>query len=287
MISFVRDARRKIFWIFDPNLIFIFKKLNKKYFLLYDCVDFFSVGDIKNIDLTNRNEKYICRKADLVVANSHVLQNHLMQYRKGVALVPQGFRQDGFKVNRKKYVDLKLSGPVIGFVGGINDRLDLSILYPLIKNNRKWNFVLWGPVQEREKISESYWNKLQKILNLPNVTSGMSDDKSEIPGIVSQFDIGMIPYDISQNFNKFCYPMKLFEYFYVGIPVISTPIIELGYFKDLVFTGNNDKNWQRLIGEILWRSWPNLKKAKERKLAIENSWQNKVEAILTLLPTYV
>jgi len=274
IISFLKKGRKKVFWIFDPNLSFIYKYFGRKYFLLYDCVDFFS----------GRYESKLCEIANLVTANSHVLQNHLLKYRKSVKLVPQGFRISDYLENKHKIEALNIKKPVIGFVGGVNKRLDLDLLLPLVKNNPNWNFVIWGPLQEKEKINTGIWEKMQKLISLPNVITGRSDDKKEVPGIISQFDIGMIPYDISDNFNRFCYPMKLFEYFCTGIPVVATPIKELTYFRGLVFIGKNYREWQRNFDKILSGPWPANKRAKQKLLANKNSWEKKVEGILEAIP---
>lgn len=287
LVSFIDKTDKKIFWIFNPNLIYIYKYFGKKYFLLYDCVDFFAVDDKENIVGTKINERYLCKTADLVVANSHVLQNHLSQYRKSIKLVPQGFRITDFLKKNYKTANLNLKKPVVGFVGAINVRLDYDLLFNLAGRNPNWNFVVWGPILEKEKINRETRNKMQKLFSLSNVKTGQSKDKKEIPGIISQFDIGIIPYDISQNFNKFCHPMKLFEYFYPGIPVISTPITELSYFKDLVFIENDYKNWQKRIEKILSKTWPPANKVKQKQLAIGNSWENKIKLIYKAIsPSY-
>lgn len=280
IISIYRKCSKKIFWIFDPNLLFIFKFFNKNYYLLYDCVDYFSVGNKKFITQTNKNEKVLAQKADLVVANSQVLQQHLSKYRKNIPLVPQGFRIDGFVVNKNKYIDLKLKHPVIGYVGGINNRLDTTLLLNLIKRNPKWNFVLWGPYQKDLSTGSNRFKEIKEILKLTNVTTGTSIDKDEIPGIIEQFDAGMIPYDISQNFNRYCYPMKLFEFFYLGKPIVSTEILELHRFPDLVKIGKNYQEWQDIIEDLLTKKWPKSKIDNEIRYAKENGWQKKIEMIL-------
>ncbi len=276
-----KRCKRKIFWIFDPSLKFIYKSFGKNYFLLYDCVDFFTVGDNKAIRRAKINEKELCREADFVSANSTVLQKHLMEYRSDVKLVVQGFRSEGFDVKKEKYIDLHLKPPVIGFVGGINNRLDTSMLLPLIKNNPKWNFVLWGPIQKDMPTGSDRLKEITKIFKLPNVTHGASTDKGEIPGLISQFDIGIIPYDKTQDFNKYCYPMKLFEFFYLGKPVISTTIEELKRFPEFVRIAEGYRDWEKAIKDIVSAGWSTNLKNREKKLAIENSWKNKVGAILS------
>jgi hypothetical protein len=283
VIYITQKCKNKIFWLFDPNLLSIYYFFSKKYYLLYDCVDFFAVGSKEEIQRTNQCEKKLCKNADLVVANSKVLQKNLQKYRLNVPLIPQGFRADNFKVIKNKYIDLNLKKPVIGFVGGINNRLDTSILLPLIKNNPKWNFVLWGPIQKDFNTGSDRSGQISQILNLPNVKTGESRDKQEIPGLVSQFDVGIIPYDISQDFNKYCYPMKLFEYFYLGKPIVSTGIYELKRFPGLVMIGKNYKEWQIILENLLDRKWPTENIKNQLKFAVENSWENKVSMIVGLI----
>lgn len=279
LVSMLRRTEKKIFWIFNPNLIFIYKYFSKKYFLLYDCVDFFAFDNKENITRTKLNERFLCKMADLVVANSHVLQKHLSQYRTGVKLVPQGFRIADFQKKRGKIRNFNFKKPIVGYVGAINARLDCDLLLNLARGNPDWNFVVWGPVLEKEKINQKTRDKIQRLFSLPNVKTGQSKDKREIPGIISQFDIGMIPYNASYDFNKYCYPAKLFEYFYMGIPVISTPIEELSYFKDLVFTAKGDGEWQKCIKKTLSSPWSPTNKAEQKQVAVRNSWKNKIEAI--------
>lgn len=281
LISFFKRCKKKIFWLFDPNLIFIYESFGDKYELLYDCVDYFIAGDKGATALTSRNEKRVCGLSKYVFANSKVLQKHLSKYRKDVCLVPQGFRYQDFKIVGKKGIDFKLKHPVIGFIGGLNNRLDTSLLLPLIKNNPEWNFVLWGPIQKDLSTGNDRLEEIKDILKLPNVTTGVSNNKRKIPGLVSQFDVGIIPYDISQDFNKYCYPMKVFEYFYFGKPVVSTNIIELKRFPGLVRIGGSYQEWQTIIRNVLDYPLSNTQKNKMKKLSISNSWGHKVSLVLS------
>ncbi len=279
----IKKCNQKTFWLFNPNLRSMFNKFGSSYKFVYDCVDFFAIDSKDNIKNTIRNEKYLCRNADLVVANSHVLQDHLKKWRKDVKLVVQGFRVLDIPKGKLKKINLNLKKPIIGFVGGINRRLDYDLLLNLAKKNSTWNFVIWGPILEKEKIDKATWNKMEELFSLPNVTTGASQDKTELPGIISQFDIGMIPYDISQDFNKYCHPMKLFEYFDQGIPVISTNILELNYFKDLVRIEDNYKGWQKGLEAILSVKWSKSNIQLQKQLSEENSWENKVKAIVEFI----
>ena len=105
-----------------------------------------------------------------------------------------------------------------------------------------------------------------------------------VPGIISQFNVGMIPYDPKLDFNRYCHPMKIFEYFYLGKPTVSTNIEELKRFPKFVKIGKNVDEWKKIINKLLANKWPKSYQNEQKELAIENSWQNKIENILSHIP---
>lgn len=79
------------------------------------------------------------------------------------------------------------------------------------------------------------------------------------------------------------YPMKLFEYFYAGKPVVSTPIEELKRFPKYVKTGNAADEWEKHIRMLLSRPWPKVYMGEQRELARKNSWDKKIQAISSVI----
>lgn len=284
LLGIKNGISKKILWIFDPRLYPLSQRFDD-YFLLYDCVDYFT-GTARTEEerkLLIKYEQSLTKKASLVTANSTVLVKHLQKIRKDVYLVPQGFRIDSFKKHKYNVTKIKRIGrPLIGYLGAVNYRVDFNLLYKLASNNPKWDFAIWGPLLEKDILTKDQQEYLKKLIKLPNVMRGHSD-KDIVPGIISQFDIGMIPYDASIDFNKYCYPMKLFEYFYLGKPVVSTPITELKIFPKLVKIGSNYKQWQKNIQSILGKSWPSDKIREQKSLAYKNTWNKKIVKIYSYL----
>jgi len=285
-LSLITKPVGKILWIFDPNNRFSIDLLGKGWKVIYDCVDYFqgTVSNPQQKAVIKKNEARLTKEADLVTANSMVLQKYLKTLRKDVYLVPQGFRVEDFKKKATQVQSIAMPKPIIGFAGAVNHRIDYDLLLPLAQRNPSWSFVVWGPVLEREKVTEKKWVKMQKLLKLPNVTTGFIKDRRKLPGIFSQFDITMIPYDMSQDFNLYCYPMKLFEFFYLGKPVVSTDILELRRFPDLVKIGKSYKEWEKIINGILVKSWPQKYRQTAKRLAMANSWVKKIESISSHIP---
>jgi glycosyltransferase involved in cell wall biosynthesis len=139
---------------------------------------------------------------------------------------------------------------------------------------------LWGPVQEAETKDIKQTNQqIAKLKTLNNVIFGQSTDRREIPNIIKQFDVCMIPYDTKLASVRYSYPMKLFEYFYLGKPIVSTPIVELKNLTKYVKIGRSPQEWQDLIRSVLTPTWSKQLQAEQNKMAIANSWERKISAI--------
>jgi len=283
ILTISTKAYKRILWIFDPKLYPLTQHFNNKYYLIYDCVDYYlsTYRSESQRKMLIKNEKRLVKKADQVCANSSVLQKHLRKIVANVSLVPQGFRIENFKNANKAKTDniKKKDRPLIGYLGAVNHRIDYRLLYNLASKNPDWDFVVWGPILEEDLVSVDKKKYRSKLFKLPNIITGQST-KDKVPGIIKQFNIGMIPYDSKMDFNKYCYPMKLFEYFYLGKPVISTEIEELHRFKNLVKISDDYREWQDIIKKLLIQKWPNKYKLEQMRLCRENSWESKISIIL-------
>jgi glycosyltransferase involved in cell wall biosynthesis len=264
-------------------LDFISKKGNVT--TLYDCVDYYgSDVDLKKNSLMKASEDNLIRRVDYFFVNSNALRN-LHKIVRRAHLVPQGFSLDVYKKRLRINIVLPKDKPLIGFVGSLDARIDFKIVVSIVRKLKDFNFVFWGPIDakyfdDNPKLSKD----LKMLMDCPNVINGISN-REKIPALINQFDIGIIPYNIKRNFCKYCYPMKLFEYFYLGKPVIASPVEELKRFPDLVKICKTSTEWERAINLTLNRSWSRRLILKQRKLAIDNSWETKVKQILGKIET--
>lgn len=280
LISLFFYKKKRYLWSFNPHFASLLNFGTKQYKIIYDIVDYFPTNKIGK-----QNQSIMIKKSNNVFVNSKTLLK-LNKGAKKITLVPQGFRIETFQqANTKTSLDFP-SKPIIGFVGGINSRLDYPLLYQLASRNPQYQFVLWGPrvIDHPNDKLLNIPSQLLKLKKIKNISWGESSKKN-IPWIINKFNICIIPYNTNLEFNLYCYPMKLFEYFYLGKPVISSPIEELmlSKFKELVYIANNVEEWEQQINKLLSQPWPSDKKLKQRKMALDNSWERKVKAICDIV----
>ena len=281
-------SRKKTFsvrflWFFHPDMYRTAARFGKSFQTVYDCVDYWT-GD-KHMTYQERQqihyeEQQSLRNASVVAVNSHVLYRIHSHIRKDILLVPQGFRLDSFSKKIVQIQRIPRIGPIVGYVGAINHRLNVRLLIQVARALKRISFVFVGPIMDIPVQHESRLrSELSTLFSLPNVFRLGNVSKHKIPGVIKQFAIGMIPYQTDNLMNKNCYPMKLFEYFYMGKPVIATSIKELRRFPEFIYIRTDARAWIKAINFMIAKPWTIKYQKEQRELARNNSWQMKIAEI--------
>ena len=221
-----RKAGGLFLWIFHPRDYDLWKFIRYFYYSIYDVVDYFPARELKGSHELKEKQKLLVMQSQRVASVSDAVYASLKRYRVDVFLAPLGFRIETFQKrthNSLQYIKSLLPDhktPIVGYIGGINHRLDYDLLYKLALRCEDTNFVFIGPLQFKQDnnvvwVKRSTKDWVSVLSSLPNVYfSKRTIHWRHIPNILDAFDICMIPYDTAQEFNRFCYPMKIFYYFF-------------------------------------------------------------------------
>lgn len=284
-IKFHKPGRKYYFWMFFPQLVMAIKFKLPWWQVVFDIVDYHDSPIAAERKLLQKQKKYLLGKANHVFSISHALKRLYQKDTKvEIELVPQGFDLKSFGLDEKKStLKFPIGKPVIGFVGQISQRLDLELLLELVANNKQWNFVFVGPKHHESNIASSFHKadetEIKRLFAYENVFYFGKQARQEMLNIIKQFDVCLIPYDVGYDFNRYCYPMKIFEYFYVGKPVVSTEIEELKNFNDLVKIAKTAKEFTGAIADFLKKPWSDEMRQKQTELARNNTWEEKISKI--------
>jgi len=277
------STRQRYLWYFEPFHLPGILKIFQNYTSIYDCVDYFPAFS----DYARDCHRKVLKLSKYVFVNSHVLYRQLQKYRRDTVLVPLGFAENIFKQSTKEVKSSKkLKSFTVGFIGGISARIDFKFLYEVACQLPNITFVLIGKVEphvfgERDTLTD----EIEQLRTLPNVSFRECVSKLAIPQVLSSFDVGIIPYNTKNIFNRYCFPMKSMEYFYMGLPVVTTNITELRRFQDVLFLAENAKQTIKHLQELQQRPFSSKKKRLQKQIAIQNSWKQKLKAITTHLLT--
>jgi hypothetical protein len=149
--------------------------------------------------------------------------------------------------------------PRLGYLGPLQGRVDLRLMRKVLEIRRDWQFVCFGGAD---------------ALALPNVHGLPWLTPDKIPACVAGFDVGVMPYDIAIAKNLHCVPLKLFDYFLAGVPVVSTRVLSLTDFGDVMYFGDTNRDFIRAVEEALAEPPASSKREARKRIAREHSTQS-------------
>jgi len=106
-----------------------------------------------------------------------------------------------------------------GFVGFFGDWVDFELLFQAASLCPDIRFLVVGDGPEREKIVE-------RAVNLKNVEFTGPVQHNEVFRLIREMDTGLIPFKVNRITDRVS-PVKLFEYWAMGKPVLATGCREL------------------------------------------------------------
>jgi UDP-galactopyranose mutase len=215
----LNNIRKPILWFYSPQM-FTFARHVDAAAVVYDCMD--ELANFKFAPPGLRElEAALMKRADLVLTGG----SSLYQARKGrhdnIHLFPSGVELDHFRSTRNgaaPAADMaKLPGKKLGFYGVIDERVDLHLLEQLARAKPEWSIIMVGPLA---KIGH---HELPHVSNLHFVGPRSYAD---LPHALAAWDVALMPFAINEA-TRFISPTKTPEYLAAGLPVVSTPIVDV------------------------------------------------------------
>ncbi|MFZ2024768.1 MAG: glycosyltransferase [Microgenomates group bacterium] len=281
--------KKKIYWSFSLQYAVFPTYFGPHYFSIYDCVDAFVTENPQRQVLWKRYEERILKESDLVLVNSKTLYAQKVHSHPHIVQTGEGlFSKDIFDAprNRQEPSDIAvIPHPRITFIGTINNRLDFFLIKKLVAITPSYSYVFIGgedPFFDGHTETD-FSKEIAKLKTMPNCYFLGKKQKTEIPAYIGQSDVGFIPYDISLLFNKFCSPMKIQEYFYMGKPVLSTAIPEVTVFVPHVALFHTAPEGKNQLKRLLSTSFTKKQILQLRQIARNNSIAKKCRYVETVL----
>jgi glycosyltransferase involved in cell wall biosynthesis len=210
------DIRNFLSWYYTP-MMFEWSDHLQPAATVYDCMDQLSAFKNAPPELTE-NEAKLLKRADLVFTGGQSLYEAKKESHPAVYAFPSSIDVAHFaraSAIADDPADLAgIARPRIGFVGVIDERMDIGLLDQIAENMPEWQFVMIGPVV---KIDESELPRRKNIHYLGPKTY------DELPDYIGRWDVAMMPFAMNES-TRYISPTKTPEYLAAGLPVVSTPI---------------------------------------------------------------
>ncbi|GAA1789003.1 glycosyltransferase family 1 protein [Planosporangium flavigriseum] len=225
-----------------------------------------------------REEARSLHRADTVAVVSTAIQERYARNGVVAELIPNGCRPDVYADVDEAPVPagVALTGPVVGLLGHINDRIDLSLLEAVADTGS--SMLIVGPVAPGY-----HAERFAAFTERPNVCWVGPKPYVEMPSFLRLIDVGLTPY-ADNAFNRASFPLKTLEYLAAGRGVVATPLPAITWLgTDLVSTASTPAEFAARVQAALAVPRTEELAARRRAFAREHGWDRRAERLAELL----
>lgn len=249
------------------------------YKILFDCVD--NVSGFPNIHKARiKEEEVLVKCSDLVVVSSDTLFVKIKEHANKIICIPNAGDFSHFSKSTSEHLLRDFPKPVVGYFGAIAEWFDTNLIEFIAKKRNDITFVFIG---------DTYGSNLKKLMNLDNVYFLGERPYSEIPKYLIEFDVCLIPFKMTKLIQD-THPIKIYEYFAAGKPVVTTDIPALHKMNDLCYIAKNSNDFLAKLDLALNEKNPDLVN-RRIEFSSKNTWQERInllypelEKVLSLCP---
>ena len=158
----------------------------------------------------------------LFVVSEYYRRELAGQTSKPLELLGNGVECAHFEGRRAEPEDLaRLPRPRIGYLGLLSHFLDLGTLEALRQARGAGTLVLIGPDTAATR------EPLREFATREGVAVLAARPYSEVPAYMQGLDVGVVPFRANLPFVRGINPNKIYQYLASGIPVVTTPLLDL------------------------------------------------------------
>jgi glycosyltransferase involved in cell wall biosynthesis len=198
-------------WLYTPLALPAAELLSPRT-LVFDVMDDLAAFKHASPALRARHHQAVA-SADVVFTGGRSLHLGVSELRlEGTYLFPSGVETEHYAsaVTRRR-----LDGrPVAGYVGVIDERLDLDLVAGLADRLPDWEICMVGPVAKIDPAD---------LPQRDNIRYKGSVSYHQLPDAMAGFHVALMPFALNEATRSIS-PTKTLEYLAAGLPVVSTRI---------------------------------------------------------------
>lgn len=234
--------------------------------------------------LMTRREKHILAKAGLVIVSSEPLLRRRSREHQNTHYLPNCVEYDRFSQAVPDWKEIapdlaELPEPRLGYVGGLNEWMDLDLLIRLAEAYPEASLVLIG----RENGPRWFRRdaRYQRLKSMTNVFFLGYKLYETLPAYLQGLDVCLLPF-LCNEWIRNCSPNKIYQYLAAGKPVVSVDFPEARRAEPEIMVADDDAQFVSMVGTALGSHEPETIRARQEK-ARANTTELRAEALLELV----
>lgn len=244
--------------------------------LLYDCHDRVEGFSRISRDIV-RQESALLASADHISFSAESLKRAVLEqcpeYGAKASVIGNGATPEDFGFSPGP----RPAGPqrVIGYAGALEEWFDLDAVLCAARALPECRFQMLGRVEHA---------KLNLLKQLRNVELVGEVPYESLPRYMHRWSAAMVPFLINRVTNTVD-PIKLYEYFSVGLPVVATPLPEIvRRYRDVTYVAKDASEFPLRLREALAEPDGPMRRWR-KEIAAKETWISRARSILEVSGT--
>lgn len=279
--EWLADLPRLILWTFSYNFDYR-DRFPESARVIYDWIDDLTVFPYDQEVLRALHRRAL-KEADVVASVARGLHEGALAARPDAIYLPNAVEEGRFerepepnpaRSDRQLAKVLASGKPVAGYYGALAEWFDYPLLIETARLRPDWEFVLIGPDYD-QSVGKA------RLSQCGNVTWLGPRKYHELPGYLHLFTVATIPFRINE-ITLATSPLKLYEYFAGGKPVIASPMPECAAYPE-VHVVRSAAEFASALDAARAETQDPLRRARLGEIAAANTWRARVRTALTAL----
>lgn len=256
-----------ILWFNDPMAVTAYAGHLGESMIVYDCMDELTQFQGAPPALRER-ERELTKRANLIFCGGRKMRDKRLPYNSNTHFYGTGVdcAHFGRALAEDLEVDpdiLALRGPVLGYFGVVDERIDYPLLAALADAHSDWSIAMVGPTAKVDPATLPRRKNLHFLGGRPY---------QRLPAITKGFAVCLMPFALNAA-TEFINPTKALEYMAAGRPVVSTALDEVRTnFSSVAHVADTHAKFIKMCRRQV-DSPTQSRIRRGLKLAAENSWE--------------
>jgi glycosyltransferase involved in cell wall biosynthesis len=246
--------------------------------LVYDCID--PCFNPERQEEFDRAEYAVAAEAEIVFCTAQILLDRMAQVHADAHLLnnaasPELYAEEQATGDVRPEPLRGRPGPVVGYLGTIDWRIDCETLTTAAKALPDYTFCIAGRVNADQE------HRVAELRSLPNVVMPGAVPTEEGAAYNNAFDVGVIPFlpgYVGDGIN----PVKMYMYLLAGNPVVSTWLNECRLAEPHVTATRTPAEFVEALRKAVSEPDEHAREARVA-FALANTWGHRAHEAVALL----
>lgn len=239
------------------------------YPVIYDCMD-----DYEGFDITGKHipqlEKKLIEGCDLTLVCSDILSKKISKYNpKKLLLLKNACEYEHFSKASNNHQRIPNNKKIIGFFGAIGEWIDDELIKTIARHFSQSSILLIGEIQNNSIRNAAF--------EYGNIALLGEQPYKKLPYYLKTFDVCIIPFKVNTH-TVLINPVKMYEYFASGKPVVTTAITEIRQFEDALYYSSSPQEFITNIKNALKENDKRLVYQRQ-EIARANTWSKRADIL--------